>query len=179
MKSAASRPARRRIAAGALALTALLGATGCSAVNPVATAIPYSPSDGTTVSQPDLVEARNLALVGEGASGPARLIGTLVNPTDADKSYTVSLQDGGQATVQVPAGQSVRLEDEQNKQEIERNVWPGQNAQGTIAADGASVEVGIPVLSATQEQYAEYLPAGQQPSTEHLHEETLHYGEGH
>lgn len=179
MKSAASRPARRRIAAGALALTALLGATGCSAVSPVATAIPYSPSDGIVVTQPDLVEVRNLALVGEGESGPARLIGTLVNPTDSDKSYTLSLQDGGQATVQVPAGESVRLEDEQNKQEIERKAWPGQNAQGTIAADGASVDVAVPVLSATQEHYAEYLPAGQQPSTEHLDQETLHYGEGH
>ena len=33
----ASRPARRHLAAGALAAVALLGATGCSAVSPIAT----------------------------------------------------------------------------------------------------------------------------------------------
>ncbi|MBD4380678.1 hypothetical protein GUH10_02095, partial [Xanthomonas citri pv. citri] len=75
----ASRPARRHLAAGALAAVALLGATGCSAFNPIATAIPYSPSDGINGQEQDFLSYRNLALVGDGESGPARLIGTVEN----------------------------------------------------------------------------------------------------
>ncbi|MGC5049674.1 hypothetical protein [Micrococcus porci] len=176
MKSVASRPARRRLAAGALALTAVLGATGCSAVSPVATGIQYSASDGVNATQTGFVEVRNLGMVGEGASGPARLIGSLKNDSGADKTYTIAVQDGGQVTVPVKAGETVKLEEQQL--EVERSVWPGQNAQATVSADGTQLQLGVPVLSATQEQYKEYLPTGQSADTEHLDEQTATYGEG-
>ena len=64
----ASRPARRHLAAGALAAVALLGATGCSAVSPIATAIEYDASDGINGEEKDFLSYRNLALVGDGDS---------------------------------------------------------------------------------------------------------------
>ena len=54
---------------------------------------------------------------------------------------------------------------------------------GLASGAAAAVDVAVPVLSATQEQYRDLLPEGVSPSDEelegHLHEESLHYGEGH
>jgi len=183
VKFAATRPARRRLAAGALAATALLGVTGCSAVSPIATGIVYSASDGVNGTQKDMVDYRNLALIGAGDSGPARLIGMLKNPTDQAKTYTLSAEGGSTATVEVGPNASVTLEDQETVLE-RQGVWAGENLPVTLAADGQEVALELPILAATQEHYRDLLPAGVTPSEEelqgHLHEESLHYGgEGH
>lgn len=180
----ASRPARRHLAAGALAAVALLGATGCSAVSSIATAIQYSPSDGINGQEQDFLSYRNLALVGDGESGPARLIGTVENTSGQDQTYTFQAEGGGSATLKVPAGESRKLEDEANTTVLEREgVWVGENLPVTVSGNGGTADLAVPLLSATQEQYRDLLPEGVEPSEEdlvgHLHEETHHYGEEH
>lgn len=176
-----SRPARRHLAAGALAAVALLGATGCSAVSPIATAIEYDASDGVNGEQADFLGYRNLALVGDGESGPARLIGSLENLSDQTQTYTLQAEGGGSATVQVPAGQTLNLEDDANETVLERQgVWVGQNLPVTVSGNGGQAELDLPLLGATQQHYRDLLPEGVDPSEEdlnsHLDEETHHYG---
>ncbi|MEO4038436.1 hypothetical protein AAG742_01950 [Micrococcus sp. 2A] len=183
MKFAATRPARRRLAAGAVAAAAaLLGVTGCSAVSPVATGIQYSASDGVNGSAEGFIRYSNLLLVGAGDSGPARLIGSLENPSDQDMAYTFTTPTGGSATVDVPAGETVVLEDQDIALE-RKDAWVGELLPVVIKGQGFETEARVPLMSATQEQYRDLLPEGVSPSDEelegHLHEESLHYGEGH
>lgn len=180
----ASRPARRHLAAGALAAVALLGATGCSAVSPIATAIEYDASDGVNGEVQDFLGYRNLALVGHGDSGPARLIGALENLSDQAQTYTFQAEGGGSATVQVPAGETLSLEDDANETVLERqDAWVGENLPVTVSGNGGQVDLDVPLLGATQDHYRELLPEGVDPSDEelggHLDEETHHYGVEH
>src|SRR5699024_11154083 len=76
---------RRNVFAG-LALTAILGTTGCSAINPQATTFEYAPSDGTqtTVSADDtatgdIVEFLNIGVITNDANDSGRLMGTIHN----------------------------------------------------------------------------------------------------
>ena len=157
----ASRPARRHLAAGALAAVALLGATGCSAVSPIATAIQYSPSDGINGQEQDFLSYRNLALVGDGESGPARLIGTVENTSGQDQTYTFQAEGGGSATLKVPAGESRKLEDDANTTVLEREgVWVGENLPVTVSGNGGQTELEVPLLGATQDHYRDLLPEG-------------------
>lgn len=180
----ASRPARRHLAAGALAAVALLGATGCSAVSPIATAIEYDASDGINGEEKDFLGYRNLALVGDGDSGPARLIGTLENLSDQTQTYTFQAEGGGSATVQVPAGETLKLEDDANQTVLERqDAWVGELLPVTVSGNGGQTELEVPLLGATQDHYRDLLPEGVSPSDEeldsHLDEETHHYGVEH
>ena len=180
MKFAASRSARRRTGAAALAAAALLGATGCSAVSPIATAFHYSASDGLTADPMEDLGLRNVALVGDEAAGestPGRFIGSLQNLGEQDGKATLTV-NGTSVTVDVPKGQMVSLE----KQELtveDAGARTGARADMKVSfapAGGqqADADVTVPVLSGVLPEYASFAPGGADTEElqKHLHEES-------
>ncbi|GER22867.1 hypothetical protein NCCP1664_13640 [Zafaria cholistanensis] len=158
---------RRAVAAAALAVIAL-GATGCGSINKQATTLQYAASDGIVFDVADL-KARNLMLVTGSATEEARLIGTVVNATDAPQ--TLELKVGSHtASIRVPAKTSLKLEDDANEVVIPTaTAEPGADADAVATAGSASTEVSIPVVNGALEEYRQYLPGGYDPATtEHL-----------
>ncbi|MDO5634233.1 MAG: hypothetical protein Q4G34_05130 [Micrococcus sp.] len=176
MKIAATRSARlRRAGVCSAAALALLTATGCSAVSPIATGIPYSPGDGKIIDM-NGVGLRNVALVSLGEDEPGRFIGTAVNETDQDQTVEITV---GDTTVEVPveAGRSVSLQEEDLEVETTGGN-PGTYTEGTLSFGGASEDIRIPVLGPTQEEYRDLVPGDVDDAEwrDHLYEETHTYG---
>ena len=67
----------RKLATAIIAASLLLGTTGCTFMNPIASRIEYAPSDGAQVSLSS-VDARNFIYLSDG-NGHAALFGSLVN----------------------------------------------------------------------------------------------------
>ncbi|WP_336704658.1 hypothetical protein [Micrococcus terreus] len=169
MKLDASKVTRRRLAAVGLATAALLGATGCSAINPQATTIDYAPSDGIVETVGD-AEVLNLLLVSGERDAEGRYIGSVAN--SSEEPIEVSLTVNGTTTrVSVPGGEVLSLETSENEHVIpSTGTFPGGMAQGTIEVDGQSQDVQIPVLDGTLPEYREFVPGGVDDSvTEHLY----------
>lgn len=161
----------RSIAAVGLAAAALLGATGCSAINPQATTIDYAPSDGIVETVGD-AEVRNLLLVSGERDAEGRYIGSVAN--SSEEPIEVSLTVNGTTTrVSVPGGEVLSLETSENEHVIpSTGTFPGGMAQGTIEVDGESQDVKIPVLDGTLPEYREFVPGGADESaTEHLYQD--------
>ena len=169
MKLDASKVTRRRLAAVGLATAALLGATGCSAINPQATTIEYAPSDGIIATVGE-AEVRNLLLVSGESEAEGRYSGSVAN--SSEEPIEVSLTVNGTTTrVSVPGGEVLSLETSENEHVIpSTGTFPGGMAQGTIEVDGQSQDVQIPVLDGTLPEYREFVPGGADDSaTEHLY----------
>lgn len=181
MNTAAIRSARlRRLGAGSAAAVALLAATGCSAVSPIATGIPYSPSDGMVADLGETgVGVRNLAVVSTGAEEPGRVIGSVVNTSQEDKTVTVEV-NGESQEVTVEAGKVTSLQDEE-WEIASAGAGAGEYTEGALAADGQSQDLEIPVLGPTLEEYRDLAPGDVDDAQwqDHLDEETLHYGGEH
>lgn len=179
MNTAATRSARlRRLGAGSAAAVALLAATGCSAVSPIATGIPYSPSDGI-VADLDGAGVRNLAVVSTGAEEQGRVIGSVVNTSREDLTVTVEVS-GDTQDVDVAAGEVVSLEDQEFIVD-QAGADAGQYTEGVLEVDGESKDLQIPVLGPTMKEYQDLVPGGFDEAewTDHLDEETHHYGGDH
>ena len=179
MNTAATRSARlRRLGAGSAAAVALLAATGCSAVSPIATGIPYSPSDGI-VADLDGAGVRNLAVVSNGADEQGRVIGSVVNTTAEDVTVTVEVS-GDSQDVDVPAGEVVSLQD-QDWVVGSTGADAGEYTEGAFSVGGDSQDLQVPVLGPTLKEYQDLVPGGYDEAQwqDHLDEETLHYGTEH
>lgn len=179
MNTAATRSARlRRLGAGSAAAVALLAATGCSAVSPIATGIPYSPSDGM-VADLDGAGVRNLAVVSTGSEEKGRVIGSVVNKTQKDMTVTVEV-NGESKDVEVKAGKVTSLQDE-NWELGKTGADAGKYTKGVLKVDGDSEDLEVPVLGPTLKEYQDLVPGGYDKAKweDHLHEETLHYGTEH
>ena len=84
-----SAPKKRvQLAAAGTAVLALLGATGCSAVNEQATTIEYSASDGI-VDRVGPVLLRNILIITSDEGEPGTLLGTLFNESDSPVQVTI------------------------------------------------------------------------------------------
>jgi hypothetical protein len=158
---------RRVVAAAALAMLSL-GVTSCGAINEQATTFQYAASDGIVLSVGDL-DVRNLMLVTKSATDKARLIGSLVNDTDAAQSLDVTLSTGS-VSINVPAKSVVNLEKSENAKTLpSAGVLPGAHAEATLAVGSGSEDIGIPVVDGTLEEYREFVPGGfDGKSLEHL-----------
>ena len=180
MNTASTRSARlRRLGAGSVAAVALLAATGCSAVSPIATGIEYSPSDGI-VKDVDGIGLRNVGVVSTGEDEKGRVLGSVSNSTQQEADVTLDLS-GGSAEVTVPAGETVSLEEEEHILDSTGAV-PGAMIDGTLKTGSTETDVKVPVLSPTQKEYRDLAPGtvDEKEWTGHLNEETHHYGtEGH
>ncbi|MGJ9404428.1 hypothetical protein [Arthrobacter sp. KK5.5] len=164
---------RRAVAAAALA-TMALGATGCAAINPQATTMQYAPSDGFSVDIAG-IQGRNMMLVANSADEEARLIGSLINSTDAPLTITLEVAENT-VSIDVPADSTKKLEDDANKTIVPNSgAEPGALTSVRMAVSGASTQQSIPVVNGALAEYRPYLPGGYDESTvEHLapHEET-------
>lgn len=174
MKFAARKATARNAAVAGLAAVALLGATGCSAINPQATTIQYAPSDGVVANVGE-AELRNIALVTSEPNAEARYIGTIAADTseqDLDVSITVA---GTETQFTVPAGESLTLEDPANERIIpDSGGFPGGMVEATVEVTGggetATEQVDITILDGTLPEYRPFVPGGADPATiEHLY----------
>ncbi|MGM7672184.1 hypothetical protein [Microbacterium sp. A93] len=170
MKFAASKATVRKAAVAGLAAAALLGATGCSAINEQATSLHYAPSDGIVAEVGD-AELRNIALVTSAPDTESRYIGTLSSASGEPLEVSITV-DGTQTRFSVPGDESLILEDPANEQVIpSAGGSPGEIVDATVEVDGESETVGITILDGTLEEYREYVPGGADPSADdHLYE---------
>ncbi|MEO9249171.1 hypothetical protein ABDK96_15930 [Citricoccus nitrophenolicus] len=168
MKFAASKATVRKASVAGLAAVALLGATGCSAINQQATTLQYAPSDGIVANVGD-AELRNIALITAAPDAEARYIGTL--SSDSGEPLEVSITVAGtQTRFNVPAEESLILEDPANEQIIPSAGRPGTLVDATVEVDGESETVGITILDGTLEEYREFVPGGADPDADdHLY----------
>lgn len=159
----AARKSLKRAGLSAAAVAALLTATGCSAINPVATAeVGYAPADGIVVEMGEL-KATNLLIVARSADAEGRLLGSLTNDSEQEITVTVDA-DGATGEIAVPAGSTVMLEEADPVILDPAGAMPGLMVETEISAAGQSVTESVPVLDHTFERYAEFIPGGA-PST--------------
>ncbi|MEW1981589.1 hypothetical protein AB0333_11780 [Citricoccus sp. NPDC079358] len=168
MKFAASKATTRNAAVAGLATVALLGATGCSAVNMQATTLQYAPSDGIVANVGD-AQLRNIALITTDPEAEARYIGTLASASGEPLEVSITV-DGTQTRFSVPGEDSLKLEDPANEQIIPSAGRPGTLVDATVEVDGVSETVGITILDGTLEEYRPFVPGGAEPSVDdHLY----------
>lgn len=110
------RPRRRstvRLAAGAAAVVAAAGLTGCATMSQQTTELIYDAADGISgnVGQLHLSDVHMVTTADE---GPAKMGGMATNKSNGAVQLTISAQGAGSKTVTVPAGQSVRLNGEKS-----------------------------------------------------------------
>lgn len=167
---------RRNVFAG-LALAAILGTTGCSAINPQATTFEYAPSDGTQTTvtaddsgSTDSVDFLNIAVIANSADESGRVIGTIHNKSAAAQS--VSLQINTQSfDFSLAADEILKLEDEELTIDSV-GTEPGELAEGTATALGNSSQFHVSVLPPTLDEYRELYPGdlNEQEQVEHLYD---------
>ena len=178
---------RRNVFAG-LALAALIGTTGCSAVNPQATTFEYAPSDGTqtTITSEEVsdsasteddfnapgehVDFLNIGVITGSADDIGTLMGTIDNQSDS--SQNVELQINNETfEFSLEAGEILKLEDE----EITIDgvgTEPGGLAEGVATAFGQDKEFHVSILPPTLEEYRELYPGdlNEEEQIEHLYD---------
>jgi hypothetical protein len=159
VKYALNHRTQRAVAVSAAAL-AVLGATGCSAINDQATATEYSASDGI-VERVGPVLLRNVLIIASDKSEPGTLLGTLFNESGSTVRVTIEGENES-SEITIPADGKYVFEDE---------VADGGTLEGISEIPGALVDIDftvnsetetlrVPVLDGTLEEYREYVPGG-------------------
>lgn len=179
MKFAADKA--RRSALASLAAAAIVGATGCSAINYQATTHPYDPSDGIGVEIEDVKYADIIFLTTEG-SDSARVIGSVVNtaygPGAEDAEVEISV-DGGTFSTTVEPGERISLEHDEEfiVDGFDGDIGSFYDVEYTV--DGESQSVPTPVLDGTLEEYREALLEDfDEADIAHLEDCTATHGSG-
>lgn len=150
----------RFVMAGALAL-AVATSAGCSALSPITSARPYSPSDGIRVQLGSSLTAENLLIVSAAKGDPGSLVGGLTNRSSGDLRVTLAAGTGNDVTVDVPAGVTVLLGSQSSAPArlTSVDVSPGGVLPVTISTpEGGSAQISIPVLDGTLSEYATLIP---------------------
>lgn len=166
MRFTATKPAKRVAVVAALGV-GLLTATGCGYINAQQTTRTYSASDGIRADIGKL-QLRNMLIVSGGNAGssssasadaPGRLVGTIFNSDDQDK--TVTLKAGSTTTrLDVPKHGEVQLDKSGSNPVTLSKVGaiPGALATVSFTAGPDSQDVQIPVVDGTLAEYRQYLP---------------------
>ncbi len=167
---------RRNVFAG-LALAAILGTTGCSAINPQATTFDYAPSDGaqTTVTAADganteTVDFVNIGVITNDANDAGRLMGSIHNKSSQRQDVELRINSAS-FEFTLDANEIVMLEEEDLVMEPV-GTEPGGLADGVATAFGNSSEFNVTVLPPTLEEYRELYPGDldEQEQVEHLYD---------
>ncbi|HEY4558245.1 MAG TPA: hypothetical protein VIG82_08665 [Enteractinococcus sp.] len=167
---------RRNVFAG-LALAAILGTTGCSAINAQATTFEYAPSDGTQTTvtadesgNGDTVDFLNIGVITKSANEPGRVMGTIHNKSDSRQNVTLEINNESFDFTLDPHEVLDLEEDELVVDPVGTD--PGLLASGTASAFGNSQEFHVSVLPPTLEEYREIYPGDLERSeqVEHLYE---------
>ncbi|PRZ14008.1 hypothetical protein [Nesterenkonia sandarakina] len=157
----------RRLAAVSVAAAALLGASGCSAVNYQATTQQYSASDGTR-AEIENVQFRHMAFITDEAGNPARAMGSIINSGTEDVEVELDV-DGESFAATLPAGEKVSLELDEELVVESFQGDPGDMHEITVAVDGETKQVLASVFDGVLPEYRHLLPDGYDESmTEHL-----------
>ncbi|GAA4113196.1 hypothetical protein [Enteractinococcus coprophilus] len=168
---------RRNVFAG-LALAAILGTTGCSAINPQATTFEYAPSDGTqtTVSaddtaNSDTVDFLNIGVITNDANDSGRVMGTIHNKSSKRQSVELKINNNKAFEFSLDANEQLMLEEEDLILESV-GTEPGGLADGVATAFGNSIEFNVSVLPPTLEEYRELYPGDldEREQSEHLYD---------
>ncbi|MDQ0893075.1 hypothetical protein [Agromyces ramosus] len=152
---------KARLAASVvLALGLVVGASGCSMITYQATTEHYDPSDGVSVDVGDL-DVRNALVVSEdGVDG--NLVLTVVNTSDEDAELGVQVGEGGgeTLTIEVGAGESVSLGDDEEPLLLEGiDTQPGGLLPIFFQYGSAEgLQKLVPVLDGRQPEYADLVP---------------------
>lgn len=167
---------RRNVFAG-LALAAILGTTGCSAINPQATTFEYAPSDGTQTSvaadesaNGETVDFLNIGVITTSADEAGGVMGSIHNKSSSRQN--VELEINNQSfDFALDANEVLNLEDEELVVESV-GTEPGGLASGTATAFGNSNEFHVSVLPPTLEEYRDLYPGDldETEQVEHLYE---------
>ncbi|GAA2175105.1 hypothetical protein GCM10009784_16170 [Arthrobacter parietis] len=159
-----SAPKKRvQLAAAGTAVLALLGATGCSAVNEQATTIEYSASDGI-VDRVGPVLLRNILIITSDEGEPGTLLGTLFNESDSPVQVTIDGENEN-SQVTIDANGKYVFEDEVGDDGILEGISeiPGALVDLEFTVNSESESIRVPVLDGTLEEYREFVPGGYTP----------------
>ncbi|WP_309071195.1 hypothetical protein [Arthrobacter sp.] len=162
MKSAPKKRVQLATTAGA-AVLAVLGATGCSAVNEQATTIQYAASDGI-VESVGPVKLRNILIITSGEGEPGTLLGTMINDSDSPVQVTIDGENES-SQITIEANDKYVFEDEVDDDGTLEGVSevPGSLVDLEFSVNSETATFGVPVLDGTLEEYREYVPGGFTP----------------
>ncbi len=161
---ASARPSRPHVSrtrtATAVAVTALVLA-GCSATNPITTAIPYNVVDGVAESVSEDVGVRNLIVFAAEEGAPGVLVGAVANGGREDVEVTLSPEGAAPVTLDVPARGTVLLGGEEGETVELDSVGAAPGSLLTITAStpgGGDVPIRVPVFDGSLPEYADLVP---------------------
>lgn len=162
----------QRASRAAALLTASLLLGGCTFVNPQTTQEPYVPSDGQNVSLGGEVRVASLLVVAAEEGEPGRLLARVVNGSPEEQRVTIT-GEGLDESVTVPPQATVAIGEPGDPEALDVVIdavseRPGQLVELTIVREGEggeTLEVGVPVLDGSLEQYAPYLPTAEPTTT--------------
>ena len=143
-----------------LAITAsAVALSGCSLSRYTASLDPYAPSDGVQLDIQNL-KARNLMLI-QGASGNAILIGSFVNSGTSNVTANLQTKDlNGEEirlSFEVAAGKKFDLGYNGTEGVILKlDAVPGSMHSVYLAGDSDPVEILVPVMDGSLEEYRQY-----------------------
>jgi hypothetical protein len=149
-----------KFAAVAVAISALLGTTGCTFISPVASRIEYAPADGSQVDL-ETVKIRNFVYVTNGTV--SAISGSIVNPSLETKTVRIQYTDAAvneakEVSFTVKPGQKIDFGYNGGKA-LAINL--GGKAGGVVrinVSEGLiTKEMSVPVLDATFDQYKEVI----------------------
>lgn len=157
MKFAADKA--RRPALATLAAAAIMGATGCSAINYQATTHQYDPSDGVGVEIGDVKYADIIFLTTEEGEA-ARAIGSIVNTEYGQNATPAEVEisvDGESFSTTLEPGERVSLEHDEEfiVDGFDGDIGGFHDVEYTV--DGETQTVPTTVLDGTLEEYREAL----------------------
>ena len=164
-------PRAQRAVRAAAVLAASLVLSGCTYLNPQTTQDPYVPTDGQAVSLGE-VRVASLLIVSEAEGEPGRLVARVVNGTAEEQRVTIT-GEGLDESVTVPPQATVAIGEPGDPDALDVVIdavseRPGQLVELTIVREGEggeTLEVGVPVLDGSLEQYAPYLPTAEPTTT--------------
>ncbi|WP_395245952.1 DNA modification methylase [Agromyces sp. MMS24-K17] len=150
------------MASAALALTVILGGTGCAMLTYQATTEKYDASDGVSADVGALA-VRNILLVMEEGGSDANLVFTVSNSSDEDAELEIGLADGDSQTVEVEAHGQVVLGADDDQEEpllIEGiDAKPGDLVDLYLSTGGSEgLEIPAPVLDGRLPEYRALRP---------------------
>lgn len=149
----------RAAAVAAVAVATSLSLTACQWSSPITTQLQYDPADGKSGQLGD-VRMLDVLVVSAAADGPGTLVGTLDNRGSTAATVKITANGKDVASVDVPAGKTVRLSDESKKTTIATVAEPpGAVTEVQFSSStGGAVPLPVPVLAPTA-PYENYKPA--------------------
>ena len=148
----------RPLAVSVLAL-AVAGLTGCSWLSEQTTALEYTPAEGSQVDLEAGVGVRNALFVSSGEDAPGTLVATVVNSGTEDATVRIE-GEAVQGTVDVPAGESVRIGPDEDQQIVADTMGarPGELVSLQVTSGETRVELPVPVLDGSSAELADLVP---------------------